>query len=100
MEEAGAEAEAGEMEAGEAEASADASPETAGAGEKAEAAVGDARAEGVGMVGESHRRPLTLPGRLRARLFLCLDEDRGWKRYPLSIRKTLAELRRSRGKTV
>ena len=33
-------------------------------------------------------------------LLLCLDEDKGWKRYPLSIRKTLAELRTRRGRTV
>jgi hypothetical protein len=46
---------------------------------------------------EKQRRSLNLAGRLRARLFLCLDEDRGWRRYPLSIRKTLAELKARRG---
>ncbi|MDB5103906.1 MAG: hypothetical protein JWP91_1595 [Fibrobacteres bacterium] len=49
---------------------------------------------------ESQRRSLNLAKRLGARLLLCLDEDRGWKRYPLSIRKTLAELSAQRGKTV
>lgn len=49
---------------------------------------------------ERQRRSLNLSARLGARLLLCLDEDRGWKRYPLSVRKTLAELRTRRGRTV
>jgi hypothetical protein len=49
---------------------------------------------------ERQRRSLNLAERLGARLFLCIDEDKGWKRYPLSIRKTVAELRTRRGKTV
>lgn len=49
---------------------------------------------------ESQRRSLNLSARLGARLLLCLDEDKGWKRYPLSVRKTLAELRTRRGRTV
>lgn len=49
---------------------------------------------------ERQRRSLNLSARLGARLMLCLDEDKGWKRYPLSVRKTLAELRTRRGRTV
>ncbi|HKP97261.1 MAG TPA: hypothetical protein VJ385_16045 [Fibrobacteria bacterium] len=49
---------------------------------------------------EKQRRSLNLSRRLGARLFLCLDEGRGWKRYPLSIAKTVRELRRLRGHTV
>jgi hypothetical protein len=49
---------------------------------------------------ERQRRSLNLSARLGARLLLCLDEDKGWKRYPLSARKTLAELRTRRGRTV
>lgn len=49
---------------------------------------------------ERQRRSLNLSARLGARLLLCLDEDKGWKRYPLSVRKTLAELRTRRGRTV
>jgi hypothetical protein len=49
---------------------------------------------------ERQRRSLNLSERLGARLLLCLDEDKGWKRYPLSVRKTLAELRTRRGRTV
>ncbi|MDQ3000758.1 MAG: hypothetical protein M3Y08_05810 [Fibrobacterota bacterium] len=49
---------------------------------------------------ERQRRSLNLAERLSARLFLCIDEDKGWKRYPLSIRKTVAELRGQRGRTV
>lgn len=49
---------------------------------------------------ERQRRSLNLSARLGARLLLCLDEDKGWKRYPLSVRRTLAELRTRRGRTV
>lgn len=49
---------------------------------------------------EEQRRTLNLSGRMRARLRLCLDERRGWLRYPLSISKTVALLARQQGRTV
>jgi glycosyltransferase involved in cell wall biosynthesis len=49
---------------------------------------------------ESQRRSLNLSARLQAPLFLCLDERRGWKRYPLSISKTVKKLAAMRGRTV
>ncbi|MDB5047975.1 MAG: hypothetical protein JWO30_1046 [Fibrobacteres bacterium] len=58
------------------------------------------REDRVWIAWEKQRRSLNLSGRLGARLFLCLDEHRGWKRYPLSIVKTIRELRKQRGRIV
>jgi hypothetical protein len=49
---------------------------------------------------EKQRRSLNLSERLGADLRLCLDEGRGWLRYPLSIAKTLRLLLGQRGRTV
>lgn len=49
---------------------------------------------------ERQRRSLELSARLGARLELCLHEDRGRLRYPLSIARTLRILRARRGGTV
>ena len=49
---------------------------------------------------ERQRRSLELAARLGARLELCLHEDRGGLRYPLSIARTLRLLRAPRGGTV
>lgn len=49
---------------------------------------------------ERQRRSLELAARLGARLELCLHEDRGRLRYPLSIARTLRILGTCRGKTV
>jgi hypothetical protein len=58
------------------------------------------RPDRVWIAWESQRRSLNLSARLGARLFLCLDEDRGWLRYPSSILKTVRELRTRKGSTV
>jgi len=52
--------------------------------------------ERIWIAWEEQRRSLNLSGRMRARLRLCVDEGRGWLRYPLSISKTIALLARQR----
>ena len=63
-------------------------------------AVGGGRSDRVWIAWEKQRRSLNLSQRLGARLFLCLDEDKGWRRYPLSAARTVSELKTRRGKTV
>lgn len=57
-------------------------------------------ADRIWIAWESQRRSLNLSRRLRAKTFLCLDEKYGWRRYPLSILKTVRELARRRGHIV
>lgn len=49
---------------------------------------------------EMHRRSLNLAKKVKARLFVFRDEDKGFLRYPLSIAKTLALLARAGGRVV
>lgn len=58
------------------------------------------RADRVWIAWERQRRSLSLARRLGAVLLLCLDERRGWLRYPLSALRTVALLLRCRGKAV
>lgn len=58
------------------------------------------RRDRVWIAWERQRRSLGLAARLRARLVLCIDEERGWLRYPLSAAKTLKVLLGSRGRAV
>lgn len=58
------------------------------------------RADRVWIAWERQRRSLGLARRLGALLYLCLDENRGWLRYPLSICRTVRLLARCRGKAV
>ncbi len=60
----------------------------------------DRRPGRVWIAWERQRRSLELAARLGADLRLFLDEDRGWKRYPLSAIRTLRLLRACRGKDV
>jgi glycosyltransferase involved in cell wall biosynthesis len=62
------------------------------------ARAGETRArDRVWIAWESQRRSLNLSRRVAARLLLCIDEDKGLLRYPLSALRTLRELRRLRG---
>jgi glycosyltransferase involved in cell wall biosynthesis len=58
------------------------------------------RPDRVWIAWERQRRSLGLARRLGARLLLCLDERRGWLRYPVSALRTVALLLRCRGKAV
>jgi glycosyltransferase involved in cell wall biosynthesis len=58
------------------------------------------RPDRIWIAWERQRRSLGLARRLGALLCLCLDEDRGWLRYPLSAYRTVRLLLRSRGKAV
>ena len=57
-------------------------------------------ADRVWMAWETQRRTTELARRVGAPLFLCLDEDKGWRRYLLSTARTVRELRSHRGNTV
>lgn len=58
------------------------------------------RPQRVWLAWERQRRSLELAGRLGARLELCIFEDRGFLRYPLSIARTVRIFRDIRGGTV
>jgi Glycosyl transferase 4-like domain len=57
-------------------------------------------AERIWIAWESQRRSANLAGHLGARLVLYVDEDKRWLRYPVSIARTVRELRARRGQTV